>query len=125
MSPGEFSHSVRKAVEDDKVRVVLIDSLTGYLTAIPEAAAAVVRLHELTSYHRELRRGDVPDCCAAGHARAEHGIANRRQLYRRHDVHDAILRGWRPRAEGSVDPEKNAPVCTKPLSARLASETTG
>ena len=42
--------SVRKAVEDDKVRVVLIDSLTGYLTAIPEAAAAVVRLHELTSY---------------------------------------------------------------------------
>jgi len=37
-------------VEDDKVRVVLIDSLTGYLTAIPEASAAVVRLHELTSY---------------------------------------------------------------------------
>ena len=50
MSPGEFSHSVRKAVEDDKVRVILIDSLTGYLTAIPEAEAAVVRLHELTSY---------------------------------------------------------------------------
>ena len=50
MSPGEFSHSVRKVVEDDKVRVVLIDSLTGYLTAIPESSAAVVRLHELTSY---------------------------------------------------------------------------
>jgi circadian clock protein KaiC len=50
MSPGEFSHTVRKAVEDDQVRVVLIDSLTGYLTAIPEADAAVVRLHELTSY---------------------------------------------------------------------------
>ena len=50
MSPGQFSHSVRKAVEDDNVRVVLVDSLTGYLTAIPEPAAAVVRLHELTSY---------------------------------------------------------------------------
>jgi circadian clock protein KaiC len=50
MSPGEFSHAVRKAVEDDGVRVLLIDSLTGYLTAIPEAQAAVVRLHELTSY---------------------------------------------------------------------------
>ena len=50
MSPGEFSHSVRKVVEDDSVKVVLIDSLTGYLTAIPEAGAAVVRLHELTSY---------------------------------------------------------------------------
>jgi circadian clock protein KaiC len=50
MSPGEFSHHVRRAVEKDKVRVVLIDSLTGYLTAIPEAEAAVVRLHELVSY---------------------------------------------------------------------------
>jgi circadian clock protein KaiC len=50
MSPGEFSHSVRKAIEDDMVRVVLIDSLTGYLTAIPESEAAVVRLHELTSF---------------------------------------------------------------------------
>ena len=50
MSPGEFSHSVRKVVEDDGARVVLIDSLTGYLTAIPEKDAAVVRLHELTSY---------------------------------------------------------------------------
>ena len=50
MSPGEFSHAVRKAVEDDQVRVVLIDSLTGYLTAIPERDAAVVRIHELTSY---------------------------------------------------------------------------
>jgi circadian clock protein KaiC len=50
MSPGQFSHFVRKAVEDDNVRVVLIDSLTGYLTAIPESEAAVVRLHELTSY---------------------------------------------------------------------------
>jgi circadian clock protein KaiC len=50
MSPGEFSHHVRRAVDNDKVRVVLIDSLTGYLTAIPEAEAAVVRLHELVSY---------------------------------------------------------------------------
>jgi circadian clock protein KaiC len=50
MSPGEFSHHVRRAVEDDKVRVVLVDSLTGYLTAIPEPHAAIVRLHELVSY---------------------------------------------------------------------------
>ena len=50
MSPGEFSHLVRKAVEDADVRVVLIDSLTGYLAAIPESSIAVVRLHELASY---------------------------------------------------------------------------
>jgi circadian clock protein KaiC len=50
LSPGEFSHCVRTKVEDSGVRVVLIDSLTGYLTAIPQSAAAIVRLHELASY---------------------------------------------------------------------------
>jgi circadian clock protein KaiC len=50
MSPGEFSHAVRRVVDNHKVRVVLVDSLTGYLTAIPEPSAALVRLHELTSY---------------------------------------------------------------------------
>ena len=102
MSPGEFSHHVRKAVEDDKVRVVLIDSLTGYLTAIPEAdggRCAPARAHVLSG---ELRRGHISDRCAAGHARAEHDVADRRQLHRRHDVHDALLRGRRAGPQGLV-----------------------
>ena len=97
--PESSATSVRKAVEDDKVRVVLIDSLTGYLTAIPEADAAVVRLHELTSYLASCGVRHVPHRRAAGHARAEHDVAHRCQLHRRHDVHDALLRGWRRRCE--------------------------
>ena len=33
-SPGEFAYRVRKKVEDDGVRVLVIDSLNGYLTAM-------------------------------------------------------------------------------------------
>ena len=123
MSPGEFSHSVRKAVEDDKVRVVLIDSLTGYLTAIPESARggrAPARAHVVSG---ELRRRHVPHGCAAGHARAEHDVAHRRQLHRRHDVHDALLRGRRTRSQGPLRPEEAHGAARNRPSARLASRT--
>ena len=39
LSPGEFSYRVRLAVERDSARVVLIDSLNGYLNAIPQVEA--------------------------------------------------------------------------------------
>ena len=94
MSPGEFSQSVRKAVEDDKVRVVLIDSLTGYLTAIPESAPAVVRFHELASYLAGCGVATFLTVAQQGML-GRNGVADGRQLYRRHDVHDAVLRGAR------------------------------
>ena len=53
MSPGEFSHRVRVAVERDGARVILIDSLNGYLNAIPQVEAPLVRMHELLSYLNE------------------------------------------------------------------------
>lgn len=53
MSPGEFSFRVRTAVERDNARVVLIDSLNGYLNAIPQVEAPLVRMHELLSYLNE------------------------------------------------------------------------
>jgi circadian clock protein KaiC len=49
LSPGEFSHLVRKAVEDG-ARVVVIDSLNGFLTAMPEERFVLLQLHELLSY---------------------------------------------------------------------------
>src|SRR6185436_6995469 len=36
MQPGEFAHLVRHAVETDGTRVLTIDSLNGYLNAMPE-----------------------------------------------------------------------------------------
>jgi len=53
LSPGEFSHRVRVAVERDAARVVLIDGLNGYLNAIPQVEAPLVRMHELLSYLNE------------------------------------------------------------------------
>jgi len=50
VSPGEFSHRVRTDVDADGAQVVMIDSVNGYLRAIPQSDAPLVRLHELLSY---------------------------------------------------------------------------
>jgi circadian clock protein KaiC len=50
VSPGEFVHLVRQAVEADKARVVIIDSLNGYLNAMPEERFLTAQLHELLAY---------------------------------------------------------------------------
>lgn len=49
-SPGEFTEMVRQSVERDNARVILIDSLTGYLAAMPEEKQLIAQLHELLSY---------------------------------------------------------------------------
>lgn len=48
--PGQFANLVRDAVERDGARIVVIDSLNGYLNAMPEERALTVQLHELLSY---------------------------------------------------------------------------
>jgi circadian clock protein KaiC len=49
-SPGEFAYRVRRKVEDDGVRVVVIDSLNGYLTAMTSERFLLAQLHELLAY---------------------------------------------------------------------------
>ncbi|MBA4029917.1 MAG: circadian clock protein KaiC [Planctomyces sp.] len=48
-TPGAFAHEVRRAVEAG-ARVVVIDSLNGYLNAMPEERFLTTHLHELFSY---------------------------------------------------------------------------
>jgi circadian clock protein KaiC len=50
LSPGEFVYSVRAAVERDGARLVVIDSLNGYLTAMSEEQLLILQLHELLAY---------------------------------------------------------------------------
>jgi len=50
LSPGEFANSVRNAVDRDGARVVVIDSLNGYLQAMPDERFLTVQMHELLSY---------------------------------------------------------------------------
>jgi circadian clock protein KaiC len=52
-SPGEFAHRVRRLVEEHGVRLVSIDTLNGYLNAIPSTDAPVIRMHELLSFLNE------------------------------------------------------------------------
>jgi len=50
LTPGEFTHAIRHAVETDHVSLVVIDSLNGYLNAMPEERFLTVQLHELLMY---------------------------------------------------------------------------
>jgi circadian clock protein KaiC len=50
LQPGEFAHLVRDAVEDRGARVLVIDSLNGFLNAVPEERFLLLHLHELLSY---------------------------------------------------------------------------
>ncbi len=67
LSPGEFAHRVRARVEEDGCRVVLVDSLNGYLNAIPTGHAPLVRMHELAAF---LNDHDVATLLIA----AQHGM---------------------------------------------------
>ena len=53
VSPGEFASRVRRRVDDEGCRVVMIDSMNGYLHAIPSGEAPLVRMHELVAYLNE------------------------------------------------------------------------
>lgn len=50
LSPGEFVHRLRREIEQFKSKVVVIDSLNGYLSAMPEERFLVIQLHELLTY---------------------------------------------------------------------------
>jgi circadian clock protein KaiC len=52
-SPGEFSHRVRRLVDEEGVRLIAIDTLNGYLNAIPTIDTPIVRMHELLSFLNE------------------------------------------------------------------------
>jgi circadian clock protein KaiC len=53
MSPGEFADNVRAAVDNDHATIVVIDSLNGYLNAMPEERYLVAQLHELFMFLRQ------------------------------------------------------------------------
>jgi circadian clock protein KaiC len=50
LAPGEFAHEVRQAVEEHGARVLVLDSLNGYLAAMLEERFLVIQLHELLIY---------------------------------------------------------------------------
>ena len=50
LTPGEFSERVRRCVETQGARTVIIDSLNGFQAAMPEEQALILHMHELLQY---------------------------------------------------------------------------
>jgi circadian clock protein KaiC len=50
LSPGEFVHAIRRAVDERDASIVVIDSLNGYLNAMPEERFLIIQLHELLMF---------------------------------------------------------------------------
>ena len=49
-SPGELAWSIRREVEENDARVLVIDSLNGYLNSMPGEKDLTLHLHELLAY---------------------------------------------------------------------------
>ncbi|RST85431.1 circadian clock protein KaiC [Aquibium carbonis] len=50
VAPGQFAWMVRQEVEKRGAKVIVIDSLFGYLASMPEEKQLLLQLHELLSY---------------------------------------------------------------------------
>jgi circadian clock protein KaiC len=50
MAPGAFTHCLRKAADEDKASLIIIDSLNGYLNAMPEERFLTIQLHEMLTF---------------------------------------------------------------------------
>jgi circadian clock protein KaiC len=50
VSPGEFAHKVRTYVERDNIQTVVIDSLNGYRSAMPQEQYLILHMHELLQF---------------------------------------------------------------------------
>jgi circadian clock protein KaiC len=54
LSPGEFAWRVRGDVEERGSRMIVVDSLNGYLAAMPQEQQLILQMHELLSYLSQL-----------------------------------------------------------------------
>ena len=72
LSPGEFSHRVREAVTKRNVSVVVIDSLNGYMNAMPNERYLLMHMHELLAYL--ARRGVLTILIVAQHGLLGHAM---------------------------------------------------
>jgi circadian clock protein KaiC len=50
VSPGEFAHQIKRAVVEDDVRLIILDSLIGYLQAMADERFLSLQLHEMLTF---------------------------------------------------------------------------
>jgi circadian clock protein KaiC len=64
LCPGEFAHAIMDCVETRHAKVVVIDSLNGYMAAMPDERFLIAQLHELLAY---LGRAGVATILVSAH----------------------------------------------------------
>jgi circadian clock protein KaiC len=67
LSAGELAADIRRQVEQEHVKLIVIDSLNGYMNAMQDDKAVLLQLHELLSY---LNHNDVLTLITV----AQHGL---------------------------------------------------
>ncbi len=72
ISPGEFGEIVQRSIEENKTRVVVIDSFTGYVSALPRGEEAVMQMQALLKYLS--RRGVLTILIVAQHGLLGHDM---------------------------------------------------
>jgi circadian clock protein KaiC len=72
LAPGEFVHCVIDHVQGSDSRIVVIDSLNGYMQAMPDVKFLAIQLHELLSY---LNRHGILSIMTV----AQHGLIGQMQ----------------------------------------------
>jgi circadian clock protein KaiC len=50
LSPGEFANRVSESVEQRHARIIVIDSLNGFMNAMPSERFLLIQMHELLMY---------------------------------------------------------------------------
>jgi circadian clock protein KaiC len=50
LAPGEFAHNIKDEVENKNARFIVIDSLNGYISSMPDEKHLMVHLHELQTF---------------------------------------------------------------------------
>jgi circadian clock protein KaiC len=65
LTPGQITGKIQRAVETDGARMVIIDSLTGYLNSLAEEQQLLLQMHEILTYLNQ--RGVVTLLLLANH----------------------------------------------------------
>jgi circadian clock protein KaiC len=50
ITPGEFACLIQKEVEERNAKMIVVDSLSGYISSMPQEKQLLLQIHEMLSY---------------------------------------------------------------------------
>ena len=102
LSPGEFVARIRRLVEEENLRVLVIDSMNGLLNAMPNEQFLAMQLHELFSYLGQQGIATIITLAQHGLIGTAMKLPGGRQLSRRHRPALPLFREGRSNTPGAL-----------------------